>query len=109
MKIGTIMVRVPRKVKKGKNFKVLTLTEHPMNTGLVKNSKTGKIIPEWIINKVNIFYDKKLITTCNYGIGIAANPFLAFYVKAEKSASLDFVMHDNKGNVYKKSVLINVY
>jgi sulfur-oxidizing protein SoxZ len=108
MKIGTIMVRVPSKVKKGNGFKVMTLTAHPMDTGLVKNPKTGRITPMWIINKVDIFYDKRLVTTCHYGIGIAANPFLEFYVKAEKTGPLDFVMYDTKGNIYKKSVLINV-
>ncbi len=109
MKIGTIMVRVPRKVKKGKAFKVLSLTDHPMDTGLLKNPKTGKIIPKWIIDKVDIYYDKKIITTCNYGVAISADPFLAFYVKAgNKTAPLDFVMYDTKGNVYKKSISIRV-
>ncbi len=109
MKIGTIMVRVPEKVKAGEIFKVLSLAQHPMDTGLVKNKKTGKIIPEWIINKVDIYYDKRIIMTCDYGIAISTDPFLAFYVKAiDRTASLDFVMRDTKENIYKKSVSINV-
>ncbi len=108
MKIGTIMVRVPRKVKKGEIFKVMSITRHPMDTGLVKNPKTGKIIPMWIINKVDIYYDKKLVTACDYGIGISANPFLAFYLKADKKAPLEFVMYDTHHNIYKKTVTINV-
>ena len=107
MKIGEILVRVPHKVKKGRIIKILSLTKHPMNTGLVKNPKTGKIIPKWIIYKVDIFYDKRLITTCHYGIGIAANPFLSFYIKADKKAPLEFIMYDNEGNIYKKSVMID--
>ena len=107
MKIGEILVRVPHKVKKGRIIKILSLTKHPMDTGLVKNPKTGKKIPRWIIYKVNIFYDKRLITTCHYGIGIAANPFLSFYIKADKKAPLEFVMYDTKGNIYKKTVMIN--
>ncbi|HEC25513.1 MAG TPA: thiosulfate oxidation carrier complex protein SoxZ [bacterium] len=109
MKIGTILVRVPGSVEKGKIFKVMSLTHHPMDTGLRKNKKTGKIIPKWIINKVDVYYDKRLITRCNYGIAISANPFLVFDVKAgNKTAPLDFVMYDTKGNIYKKSVSINV-
>ena len=108
MKLGTILVRVPSRVKMGKIIKVLSLTKHPMDTGLVKNPKTGKIIPMWIINKVDIYYDKKLITTCHYGTGISANPFLAFYLKADKKAPLEFVMYDTRHNVYKKTVMINV-
>ena len=50
MKIGSIMIRVPRKVKKGEIFKVMSITKHPMDTGLVKNPKTGKIIPMWIMD-----------------------------------------------------------
>ncbi len=108
MKLGTILVRVPGRVKKGKIIKVLSLIKHPMDTGLVKNPKTGKIIPMWIINKVDVYYDKKLITVCHYGTGIASNPFLAFYLKADKKAPLEFVMYDTHHNVYKKTVTIDV-
>ena len=108
MKLGTILVRIPRKVKKGQIFKVMSITKHPMDTGLVKNPKTGKKIPKWIINKVDIYYGKKLVTTCDYGIGISANPFLAFYLRADKKAPLEFVMYDTHHNIYKKTVMVNV-
>ncbi len=108
MKLGAILVRIPRKVKAGQVFKVMSITKHPMDTGLVKNPKTGKIIPMWIINKVEIYYDKKLITTCDYGIAISANPFLAFYLKADKKAPLEIVEYDTHHNVYKKTVMVNV-
>lgn len=109
MKIGTIMVRVPETVKEGEVFKVLSLAQHPMDTGLVKNKKTGKIIPEWIIDKVDIYYDRRIITTCNYGIAVSSDPFLSFYIKAgNRTAPLEFIMRDTRGNVYKKTVAINV-
>ena len=35
-------VRVPKKIKKGEVFEVKTLVEHPMETGMRKEKKTGK-------------------------------------------------------------------
>ena len=121
MKLGTILVRVPRKVKKGQIFKVMSITKHPMDTGLVKNPKTGKIIPMWIINKVDIYYDKKLVTTCDYGIAISANPFFAFYltpdngrafiatrIKIQQDSYVQVVTEYSNGSLYGNREFVKV-
>jgi len=44
-RLGRAIVRVPRKISKGQVFKVQMVITHPMETGLRKDKKTGKLIP----------------------------------------------------------------
>ncbi|RMD46363.1 MAG: thiosulfate oxidation carrier complex protein SoxZ, partial [Aquificota bacterium] len=47
------MIKVkPRRYKKGDIVRVDSIIMHPMNTGFMKNKKTGKIIPADYINSV---------------------------------------------------------
>ena len=74
---------------------------HPMDTGLVTNSKTGKIIPEYFINKI-IFKnadDTKLAIAETYG-ALSANPIILmdFYKDYELS---NVIAYDTKGNVFE--------
>ena len=90
-KIGRIKIRVPHSITKGDIIPVKVLVTHPMETGLRKDKKTKELIPAYYINDV----------------AVSANPFMTFYVKADKSAPLKIVYKDIKGGVYEKTVQIS--
>lgn len=101
-------VKVPKQVKKGEVFQVKTLISHKMETGQRKDKKTGMKIPRMIINSFVCNYNGKKVFDCDWGAAIAANPYMAFYVKAATSGTLDFTWTDDKGTVFKKSAKVNV-
>jgi len=104
--IGKIKIRLPRSIAKGEVIAVKALITHPMETGFRKNKKTGKKIPPYYINDVNVYYGDQLITHSDWTIAVSTNPFISFYVKADKSAPLKIVWKDNKGGVYEKTVQV---
>lgn len=104
-KIAMIKVR-PRRYKKGDIVRIDSVIMHPMNTGLVKNKKTGKIIPADYINSVEVYYDGEKITSFDLTGSVSANPFLSFYLKADKKAPLKMVWKDITGDVTEKTIQI---
>jgi len=101
-------VKAPKTVKKGEVFEVKTLISHKMESGQRKDRKTGKKIPQMIINKFACNYNGKDVFTSDWHPAISANPYLAFYVKADASGSLDMTWRDESGAVFKKSAKISV-
>ncbi len=104
--VGRIKIRVPHSIARGQVIPVEVLVTHPMETGLRKG-KDGKVIPAYFINNVDIYYGSDRITHCDWTIAVSANPFMTFYVKAEKAAPIKIVYKDNKGGVYEQAVQIN--
>lgn len=106
-KIGRIKIRVPHSITKGEVIPVKVLVTHPMETGMRKDKKTKELIPAYYINDVDVYYGESLITHCDWTIAVSANPFMTFYVKADKAAPLKIVYKDIKGGVYEKTVQIS--
>jgi sulfur-oxidizing protein SoxZ len=101
-------VKVPKSVKKGEIFQVKTLISHKMETGLRKNKKTGKKIPRMIINKFTCVYNGKVVFESDWNTPISANPYMAFFVKADKSGEMVFTWTDDKGQTIEKTASITV-
>ncbi|NOY53487.1 MAG: thiosulfate oxidation carrier complex protein SoxZ [Deltaproteobacteria bacterium] len=104
--VGKIKIRLPRTVKRGQVIAVKALITHPMETGFRKNKKTKKKIPAYYINDVSVFYGGRLVTHSDWTIAVSTNPFITFYLKADKTAPLKIVWKDNKGGVFEKTVQI---
>ena len=79
--------------------KAKCLISHPMETGLRKDKKTGKIIPAHFIQEVIATHNDSTVLTAYWSGGIAKNPYLAFKVNgAQKGDSLKISWSDNKGD-----------
>ncbi len=66
---------------------VKTLMSHPMETGLRKDSKTGKKIPSHHISEVTAEHNGNVVLTANWGGGISKNPYPSF--KSKRRAAGD--------------------
>jgi len=64
---------------------VKVLIQHPMDTGLMKDKKTGKLIPAHFINQVVATLNGKTVLEAQWGVGVSTNPFLGFRIKGAKS------------------------
>jgi len=100
-------VKTPKSVKKGEVFEVKTLISHKMETGVGRDKKGNKI-PRAIINKFVCTYNGKEVFSADWHPAVSANPYLAFYVKAEESGSLEMAWTDDAGKTVKKTAKVAV-
>lgn len=104
--IGKIRIKLPQSIKIGDVIPVKALITHPMETGLRKD-KEGKPIPAYYINDVKVYYGDDMVTSMDWTIAVSADPFMTFYIKADKKAPLKIIWKDNKGGVYEETIQIN--
>ena len=89
-------IKLRAKAKKG-IVTVKALMSHPMETGLRKNKKTGKLIPAHHIQEVTAKVNDKLVLEGLWGGAISKNPYLSFKYKGAKGDTLVLSWVDNKG------------
>lgn len=98
-------IKLRAKAKKG-TVTVKALMNHPMETGLRKNKKTGKMIPAHHIQEVTATSNDKSVMTAVWGGAISKNPYMSFKYNGAKGDSLTLSWVDNQGN--SDSVTANV-
>jgi len=64
-------------VRAGREVEVRLLIGHPMDTGY-RTDDAGQRIPKNIIDSIRVRLNDQLLFEADVGIGIAANPYLAF-------------------------------
>ncbi len=90
-------IKVRAKVK-GDTTVVKALVSHPMETGLRKNKKTGKVIPAHFIQEITCNHNGNDVLKANWGTAISKNPYLSFkFNGAKKGDTLKMSWVDNKG------------
>ncbi len=83
---------------KGGMVTVKSLMNHPMETGLRKNKKTGKKIPAHFIQEVTAKVGDKTVMEAYWGGAISKNPYLSFKYGGSKGDMLTISWIDNQGN-----------
>lgn len=63
---------------------IKALISHPMETGLVKDKKTGKPIPAHFIQEVVCEHNGNKVMTAEWGVAVSKNPYLSFRFKGGK-------------------------
>lgn len=77
---------------------VKALIQHPMDTGQVKDKKTGKLIPAHFIQEVKCEHNGTSVMTALWGPAVSKNPYLSFKFKGAKAGdTLKMSWVDNKG------------
>ena len=78
---------------------VKVLMNHPMETGLRKDAKTGQLVPAHFIQEVTATLNGTAVLTAEIGGGVSKNPYLGFKVKGAKAGDKVVVnWSDNKGD-----------
>ena len=80
-------IKIRAKVKKGE-AKVKCLISHPMETGLRKDKKSGKLIPAHFIQEVVCEHDGKTVINAQWSGTISKNPFLSFEFTGAKAGDM---------------------
>ncbi len=78
---------------------VKVLMNHPMETGLRKDAKTGQLVPAHYITSVTAKINGNTVLDGAMSGGISKNPYLGFKVKGAKSGDkIELSWEDNKGD-----------
>jgi sulfur-oxidizing protein SoxZ len=88
-----------RATMSGDSTTVKALISHPMDTGLVKDKKTGELIPAHFIQEVNCEHNGKSVLNALWGAAVSKDPYLSFKFKgANAGDTVKLTWTDNKGN-----------
>jgi sulfur-oxidizing protein SoxZ len=99
MATPTPRVEVPRSATRGEVIEIKTLIDHPMETGLRRDSK-GELIQRKIINEFICRYNGEVVFRADLHEAVSANPFIAFSLRVTTSGRLDFIWNEDFGAVY---------
>ena len=100
-------VRLPEKVQPGTPAEVLTLINHPMETGL-REGADGKILPQRIIKFFEATIDGAPVFKAALYRSLAANPYLRFYVSPRSSGKIAFKWTEDTGRVAEQATTLAV-
>jgi sulfur-oxidizing protein SoxZ len=89
-------ITVPPQVPRGQPFEVRVLLRHPMETGY-RTDDVGKSIPRNVVREFACRYNGVSVFAARLSSGIAANPYLRFFVTARESGALTFEWIDDNG------------
>lgn len=90
-------IKIRAKLKDGET-EVKCLMNHPMETGLRKDEKTGEIVPAHFIQEVVCKAKDQVVMTANWSGGVSKNPYLAFkFTGGEVGDPIEITWTDNKG------------
>lgn len=64
---------------------VKVLMNHPMETGLRKDAKTGQLVPAHYISEVTATINGTVVLKSGMSGGVSQNPFLGFRVRGPKA------------------------
>jgi sulfur-oxidizing protein SoxZ len=103
----TPRTKVPKEAKKGEIIEIKALLPHPMETGFRKD-ENGNTIPRKIINKFTCDFDGQRVFTADFEAAVAANPFIEFRAKVERSGTFRFSWIDDDGTVTTADEAITV-
>jgi len=86
---------------------VKALINHPMETGLRKDSKTGKAIPAHYIQQLTAKSGARSVLDAVWGGAVSTNPYLSFSYNGVSGDSLTLAWADNLGNSDTTTVSIS--
>jgi len=89
-------INIPAKAARNEPFEVRLQIRHPMETGY-RTDDAGKAIARNVVRSVTCRYNGDLVFAAQLSSGIAANPYLRFFVTARASGELVFEWIDDAG------------
>ena len=105
--MATNTIKIRAKIS-GEVTTVKTLISHPMDTGRVKDKKTGEVIPAHFIQEVKCEHNGASVLTALWGPTVSKNPYLSFKFSGAKAGdTLTLSWVDNTGDSDSVEAAIN--
>lgn len=101
------LIHVPPSPKRGELIEVRATIAHPMETGY-RPGPDGLVLPRDILTQFTAHLDGVLVFAATLYPAIAANPYIAFPLRAERSGTLQLRWEGDNGFVQVESVALRV-
>ena len=89
-------LQVPPKARAGDVVEVRLLVQHPMETGF-RREADGRAVPMNVINTLVCRLGEVEVLRAEFGSGVSANPYLAFWIVPPASGELVVEWVDDAG------------
>lgn len=96
------LIHLPAAAKRGETVEVRTLVQHPMETGH-RPGADGRPLPRDLVRRFSCQLDGERVFAAELFPAVAANPYLAFELRAERSGTLLFVWEGDNGFVAREA------
>ena len=90
-------IAAPESARPGEVITIKTLIAHPMESGFRRDA-SGRAIPRDILVRFECRLDDALLFAADLAPGTAANPYIAFRLRVQRSGTLHFLWRDQHGN-----------
>ena len=107
MATARTLIHVPPNPKRGEVVEIRATLGHPMETGYRPDSE-GKLLPRDIVTSFSCTFDGQPVFSAVLYPAIAANPYLAFHWRAERSGTLLLRWEGDRGFVHEERVAVMV-
>jgi sulfur-oxidizing protein SoxZ len=87
---------LPPQLRAGEDFEVRLLLQHPMETGQRVDAE-GRRLPRDIVQEVEALLDGQRVWRARLHPAVAANPYLAFWLRIERPGVLEILWRGDGG------------
>lgn len=101
------LVRLPATARPGEVVEVRLLLQHPMETGF-RPGADGRTVPRNIVTRVEAHFEGERVFAADLFPAIAANPYLAFPLRAVKSGTLVVSLEGDNGLAQRETAVLTV-
>jgi len=101
------LITAPRTARRGEVIEIRTLIAHAMETGLRVDAE-GRKLPRDIIRRFTCRYGDELVFSAELFTAVAANPYLAFSMRATDSGTLSLTWEGDNGFVHMETLALAV-
>jgi sulfur-oxidizing protein SoxY len=100
-------IRVPDSLAAGEPGEVLTIINHPMETGL-RTDSSGETLPKRIIKRFEALLDGEPAIIAELHRSISANPYLRFHVAPREDSELTLIWVEDTGERVVETAMLQV-
>lgn len=90
------LVNLPETVPRGAVIEIRAMLQHPMETGHRRDAG-GRLVPRDIVTRFECRLDETLVFAADLHPAVAANPFIAFPLRAERAGTLVLAWTGDRG------------
>jgi len=101
------LVRLPPTVRRGEVFEVRAMLAHPMETGYRRDSD-GRMLARDIVRRLEVRLAGEPVFAADLHPAIAANPFVAFLLRAQAGGPLVLRWTGDQGFDHTETVMLVV-
>lgn len=99
-----IEITLPSTIKKDQVFPVAVRLDHPMQSGLRHDLATGKKLPLFYVETMEVHYGGKKVSWMELSPGLSEPVIIKFMLNAGQGGPLRIKIKNNKGQEFENEV-----